>query len=371
MMNSAPSTVSSRLEEEGRIAARWISRIGECLGSGGSRDFTEALREAGITRARVEESSGLQLHHVDDVIRTLRPSHPDIRLRLMKVLRVTDIGVVGFAAMSSDRIDKAFEVALTYHVLTSARFDLEMRIEGKTAVIQALPKAEFLGENVDIAEDGLAGSWRLFELFLGRESRHEFGRASLHFEFPEPSYAEAYAATLTCPFFFDAERTELRVPAEWLSRRVATANPAVAEVCRAMCDRIMGPRGASTDTPEDVARLLLSRTGRRILPLEEAAERMHMSPSQLRKRLYRAGTSYKRIVVETRMALAKHYLETSRLSIQNIAYLLDYSEAAAFTRAFKREFGVSPQEYRDDALRQRPEPPETTDPQRFGRWFVQ
>ena len=68
--------------------------------------------------------------------------------------------------------------------------------------------------------------------------------------------------------------------------------------------------------------------------------------------------------------LARHYLETSRLSIQNIAYLLDYSEAAAFTRAFKREFGFSPQEYRDEALRRGPEPPESTDQQRFGRWVV-
>jgi len=371
MMNRPAHPTSSRLEEEGRVASRWLTRIGECLGSRGAGVFTKALKKAGLTRDDVKNGGNLRLHNVDGVIRAVRPTHPDIRMRLMKALSLPDLGVVGFAAMSSDRIDKALEVTQTYHVFTSVRFDLEMKIEGGTAVIRALPKAEYLGEVVDIVEDGLAGAWRLFELFLGREARHEFGRASIHFEYPEPSYVEAYAATLRCPLFFDAMQSELRFPAEWLSRKVETANPAVSDVCRATCERIMGPREASTDTSEDVARLLLSRSGRRILPLEEAAERMHMSPSQLRKRLYRAGTSYKRIVVETRMALARHYLETSRLSVQNIAYLLDYSEAAAFTRAFKRESGVSPQEYRNETLRRGPESPDTTQRQRFGRWIVQ
>ena len=42
------------------------------------------------------------------------------------------------------------------------------------------------------------------------------------------------------------------------------------------------------------------------------------------------------------MALAKHYLEETDLAIQEIAYLLDYSQPAPFSRAFKIHFGVSP-----------------------------
>ena len=65
--------------------------------------------------------------------------------------------------------------------------------------------------------------------------------------------------------------------------------------------------------------------------------------SQLRKRLYRENTSYKEIVLEVRMTLAQHYLEATTLSVQEIAYLLDYSQAAPFSRAFKAYFGYPPQ----------------------------
>ncbi len=80
--------------------------------------------------------------------------------------------------------------------------------------------------------------------------------------------------------------------------------------------------------------------------LQEAAAELNLSTTQLRKRLYRAGTSYKNLVLEIRMALARHYLDDTELTIQEIAYLLDYSQAAPFSRAFKTFYGVSPEQSR-------------------------
>ena len=78
----------------------------------------------------------------------------------------------------------------------------------------------------------------------------------------------------------------------------------------------------------------------------EAAAALHLSPGQLRKRLYRAGTTYKKIVLEIRMSLARHYLQDTALPVQEIAYLLDYSQPAPFSRAYKAHFGISPEHHR-------------------------
>jgi AraC-like DNA-binding protein len=98
-----------------------------------------------------------------------------------------------------------------------------------------------------------------------------------------------------------------------------------------------------------VRRLLISRPGRRVPRLEEAARELHLSTAQLRKRLYKADTTYKRIVLEVRMALAWHYLTSTPLSVQDVAYLLDYAQPAPFSRAFKTYFGVPPVGCRQDA----------------------
>ena len=113
-----------------------------------------------------------------------------------------------------------------------------------------------------------------------------------------------------------------------------------------MCDRLIGAGSADRDTPQMVRRLLLSRPGRRMYRLNEAAEELNLSATQLRKRLYRAGTTYKALVLDTRMVLAQHYLQDTTLSVQEVAYLLDYSQPAPFSRAFKSFYGVPPEESR-------------------------
>ena len=120
----------------------------------------------------------------------------------------------------------------------------------------------------------------------------------------------------------------------------------VEEVHAAICARVLGPDYMSVDAVKQVRRLLLSRPGPKMYGLEGAAEQLHMSSAQLRKRLYRAGTCFKTLVLETRMELAKHYLLDTYLSIREIAYLLDYSQPAPFFRAFKQYFEVSPKKFR-------------------------
>lgn len=55
-------------------------------------------------------------------------------------------------------------------------------------------------------------------------------------------------------------------------------------------------------------------------------------------------------VIERRIVLeAQRYLQFSVLSIKEIAFLLGYQDAAYFSRFFRRQIGVSPQDYRNSA----------------------
>ena len=71
-----------------------------------------------------------------------------------------------------------------------------------------------------------------------------------------------------------------------------------------------------------------------------------MSLRSLQRKLLEEGTSYTRLLEETRRDLAKNYVENSTLSLNEIAYLLGFSEQANFTRAFRRWYATSPSAYR-------------------------
>jgi AraC-like DNA-binding protein len=113
-----------------------------------------------------------------------------------------------------------------------------------------------------------------------------------------------------------------------------------------MCNQVLGHTPYGADIITQTKRLLIHRPGQRIYRVEEAAAALGLAPIQFRKRLYRVGTNYKRIVLETRMELALHYLQSSLMSIQEIAYLLDYEHPSQFCRAFKSYYGQPPSEFR-------------------------
>jgi AraC-like DNA-binding protein len=148
---------------------------------------------------------------------------------------------------------------------------------------------------------------------------------------------------------FDEERTELIVPSAWLGHPVASANPEIAELSATVCERLLGPASREGNTITAVQTLLLSRPGRIMPGVEAAADALKLSPEQLRKRLWRQGSSYKSLVLEARMALGRNYLQATTLSIQEIAYLLDYSHPGAFSRAYKKYYGIAPNSCREVA----------------------
>ena len=186
---------------------------------------------------------------------------------------------------------------------------------------------------------------RSLQILLG--SAFKPGKIRIYFEYAAPSYVATYESVFSgAQLNFEADHNELHFPASWLENPVDHAIEGMEDVYTAMCERVLGRGDTSADTVEHVRRLLLSRPGRKMYRLEEAAEQLRLSPTQLRKRLYRADTSFKTLVLEIRMELAKHYLLDSRLAVQEIAYLLDYSQAAPFSRAFKAHCEVSPDQYR-------------------------
>jgi AraC-like DNA-binding protein len=70
-----------------------------------------------------------------------------------------------------------------------------------------------------------------------------------------------------------------------------------------------------------------------------------MSARNLQRHLADEGTSFKALLEEARVALARNYVDEGRLSVTEIAFVLGFADTSTFSRAFKRWTGRSPREY--------------------------
>ena len=76
--------------------------------------------------------------------------------------------------------------------------------------------------------------------------------------------------------------------------------------------------------------------------LDRLASELGMSRQTLYRRLKAEGTTFEAVLDALRQRLARRYLRQQNFSVKKTAYLLGFSDPAAFSRAFKRWTGRSP-----------------------------
>ncbi|MCX7773647.1 MAG: AraC family transcriptional regulator [Clostridia bacterium] len=93
-------------------------------------------------------------------------------------------------------------------------------------------------------------------------------------------------------------------------------------------------------------KLILSLMDTESLSIKRIAEELSISCRTLQANLRDEGTEFSRLLRQTREQLAKKYL-LENYSIEEITYLLGFSEPSVFRRAFKKWVGVTAKEYRE------------------------
>lgn len=108
------------------------------------------------------------------------------------------------------------------------------------------------------------------------------------------------------------------------------------------------PRSDSyTHWKVEAARTVYRERLRQSPTVEEVAREVGVSPSHLRRLFRQArGQSPKRAFLEIRMEMARVRVESGAMTLSGISDYLGFSEPSAFSRAYKRHFGVSPRKNR-------------------------
>jgi AraC-like DNA-binding protein len=134
------------------------------------------------------------------------------------------------------------------------------------------------------------------------------------------------------------DKVDARTPLPTANAEVARANEKIVQEYLARFDR--------SSAAMQVRARLTEQLSSGHATQNSIADALHMSLRTLQRRLSDEGTSYKGLLEETRRELASHYMAESHRSINEITYLLGFSEPSNFSRAFRRWTGKSPSEYR-------------------------
>ncbi len=163
---------------------------------------------------------------------------------------------------------------------------------------------------------------------------------------PAPAHRAEYDRIFQAPVTFDAPRNALRVDVSWSNNKVALMPRYVFGVLSEHAQALLESLEASRSVRGRVESLLLPVLHTGETGIDRIAGQIGVSRQTLFRRLKAEGATFEQVVDALRCRMARHYLTGGKVSVNETAYLVGFSEPAAFSRAFKRWTGMSPRDLR-------------------------
>ncbi|MDH5730710.1 MAG: helix-turn-helix transcriptional regulator [Gammaproteobacteria bacterium] len=82
-----------------------------------------------------------------------------------------------------------------------------------------------------------------------------------------------------------------------------------------------------------------------LVDVNRVATELNISRQTLYRRLKEEDTTFQELLEQIRKKMAADYLKTKNYSINEVAFLLGFSEASTFNRAFNRWYGKNPKTF--------------------------
>jgi AraC-like DNA-binding protein len=168
----------------------------------------------------------------------------------------------------------------------------------------------------------------------------------VHVTHKAPVYRDEYERIYGAPVIFESDWNAVEIEPRWLDHKIAVAPRYVFGILTERADALLKELENSKSARGRVESLLMPILHTGSASMDAIASKMGLSRQTLFRQLRSEGVTFKKVLDELRHKLALQYLSGKKVSVNETAYLVGFSEPAAFSRAFKRWTGASPREAR-------------------------
>lgn len=276
---------------------------------------------------------------------------PALALHYAEQIDLSEVSIVGLLGHAAETMLDAFAQLNRYGQLV-VEVEVEVEVEAEAGGAPAAGRFRLAREH-----DGL---WlidtrkhpdRFPELTESTFARmvcgtHRFGDTpfvtAVQVTHADPGYRAEYERILRAPVAFGSARNAMRIDDAWLTHRIALQPRYVFGILSQHAQALLEQLEQSKSTRGRVECLLMAVLHTGSASMDLVCAKLGLSRQTLFRKLKAEGTTFEQVLDQLRHTLALHYLDGKRASVNETAYLVGFSDPAAFSRAFKRWTGCSP-----------------------------
>lgn len=306
-------------------------------------DLEPLARSVGVDLAslsRPDERIGLdaftRLLHLLEIV----SADDCIGLRYAVHFQRGDSGPFGFAILHAPTLREAMRIYRTYQRIVAEHTFFDVAEEEDAVIVRWRYSRliEYPAQYTDLHAGLLL---KMLRSFLGAD----WYPRSVGLLRPRPRFPGLHQAYFGPAIRFEAAMNEVALPARLLDTASSRADPRLFAMMEAACQSALAAIERRKDLLLQVQEHILA-----VLPMGDAnlpkiSALMAMGERSLQRRLAERGTSFEKLVEETRRDLSDRLLAT-QTPLSEISYLCGYSNASAYSRAAKAWYGMAPMGFR-------------------------
>lgn len=306
------------------------------------RPITAVLEAVGVVEAqlgqlelRIPESGARRAWEIAYEL----ADDPALGLHAAEAMSKDNTALFKYLAATSSTGREAFARSTRYLRIIGETMTYRMEIRGKRTLTTAQP---VISERVPphVAADFALGIMsRLAPEIVGDTEGLE-----AWFTHPEPSYAAEYARIIPLPCCFNAPENGLAGWAAALDNPLPRADLILNRLLEQQAREALACIPEQNDFRGRVREAIAQTVKNGEMGTDATAKRVGMSARSLRRQLNEQGQSHQQLLDEVRAEIAERSL-VDGLSPSEVAYLVGFSDASAFHKAFRRWTGVTPSEF--------------------------
>ena len=269
-------------------------------------------------------------------VESIQPQ-PAMGLKIGRLSRPHHFGVLGYLVMHCSTLGDALARFQQYQVLVHNFSKVEVQIKDGKVIMSWDTEQEASNQ---LSDEVFLSCFITFIELITQDNR--VTPIALHFMHPAQAEISEYEKVIGCPVSFDHERVTLEMSTDAINIPIHTSDPHLLSLLASKADALKG----QDDFLTNLQQVLSDSLSQGIPTLDSTARQLKLSARTLHRRLEQRQVNFKQFLRQTRERLAKLYLNDPNLNLNEISFLLGYSEQSSFARAFKLWIGVSPTAFR-------------------------
>lgn len=311
------------------------------------------LAQAGIDAALLDDPKAtISIQQDIDFVKAMIDTidDPELAFKAGQAFRINAFGAIGLAASACDTVEDAITFFLKYIRLSYTLFDISFIKQDEVSVLRFNDLYPLTAELKRFYLERDFAFVMISTRDIFPRSTNEVMHKSFCLEFSEGEEnsgrtMEDYQQRYECDVAFSQKHNDILFDSRYLNRQLPHANVLTRKLLEEQCEvQKIEMLGAENFT-DHIRHIIRGSEG--VMPkLEDIAEQLNMTRRTATRKLQAEGISFQEIIAEESSRKAIHYLQKTKLTVEQIADKLGYSESAGFIRAFKRWTGKVPKEYR-------------------------